>query len=216
MRFGSPPSVRIASRMAARSTTHGTPVKSCSSTRLVRNAISFSTFAFTSHRASASTSARFTNASSSLRSRFSSRIFRLNGSRSTELPGSDATLARRNVVYCRPATFSVARLPKVFGCVMGSSLAVRPVVWDRGARDHGATAAPPSGHDRLSAIYRLSERVAACCEQLLAVCRWLPAWAALSELVLPAAAGEKHDWGQSRAGPFRCSYALQRKGPVRL
>ena len=32
------------------------------------------------------------------------------------------------MVYCRPATVSVARLPKVFGCVMGSSLAVRPVL----------------------------------------------------------------------------------------
>jgi hypothetical protein len=40
---GSPPSAAIASRIAARSTTQGTPVKSCSSTRAVRNAISLST-----------------------------------------------------------------------------------------------------------------------------------------------------------------------------
>ena len=38
--FGSPPSVFIASRIAARSTTAGTPVKSCSSTRAGVNAIS--------------------------------------------------------------------------------------------------------------------------------------------------------------------------------
>ena len=37
---GSPPSVFIASRMAARSTTAGTPVKSCISTRAGRKAIS--------------------------------------------------------------------------------------------------------------------------------------------------------------------------------
>ena len=37
---GSPPNAFIASRIAARSTTAGTPVKSCSSTRLGMNAIS--------------------------------------------------------------------------------------------------------------------------------------------------------------------------------
>ena len=80
MRCGSPPSAAIASRMAARSTTAGTPVKSCSSTRLVRNAISFSALPSRPTCASASMSARFTNASSSFRSRFSSRILRLKGS----------------------------------------------------------------------------------------------------------------------------------------
>ncbi len=45
MRCGSPPSCASASRIAARSTTAGTPVKSCSSTRAVRKAISFSAFA---------------------------------------------------------------------------------------------------------------------------------------------------------------------------
>jgi hypothetical protein len=38
--FGSPPRFFIASRMAARSTTAGTPVKSCISTRAGRNGIS--------------------------------------------------------------------------------------------------------------------------------------------------------------------------------
>ncbi len=37
---GSPPSFRIASRIAAKSTTHGTPVKSCSTTRPGRKGIS--------------------------------------------------------------------------------------------------------------------------------------------------------------------------------
>ena len=46
---GLPPSFASASRMAARSTTHGTPVKSCSSTRAVRNAISLSTRSRTFH-----------------------------------------------------------------------------------------------------------------------------------------------------------------------
>ena len=40
MAFGSPPSVLIASRIAARSTTAGTPVRSCSSTRAGMKAIS--------------------------------------------------------------------------------------------------------------------------------------------------------------------------------
>ena len=63
------------SRIAARSTTAGTPVKSWSSTRAGANEISFCAVLFTSHVASASTSAAFTNRPSSWRSRFSSRIF---------------------------------------------------------------------------------------------------------------------------------------------
>src|SRR4051812_11569629 len=46
------------------------------------------------------------------------------------------------MVYCRPATFSVARLPKVFGCVMGRLSLCARISWRVGARDHGATAAP--------------------------------------------------------------------------
>src|SRR5574338_1690170 len=50
------------------------------------------------------------------------------------------------MVYCRPATFSVARLPKVFGCVMGRlSLGAR-ISWRVGATDHGATAAPHAAY----------------------------------------------------------------------
>ena len=85
MRSGLPPSATIASRIAARSTTHGTPVKSCSSTRAGMNEISFSTFAVAFHSASALMSSAFTNALSSRRSRFSRRIFIEYGSRETPL-----------------------------------------------------------------------------------------------------------------------------------
>ena len=51
--LGSPPSRFMASRIAARSTIAGTPVKSCSSTRLGRNAISRSGSALGSQLASA-------------------------------------------------------------------------------------------------------------------------------------------------------------------
>ena len=83
MRAGSPPSATTASRIAARSTTHGTPVKSCSRTRAGMNEISFSTFPVAFHSASARMSSAFTKASSSRRSRFSSRIFSENGRRDT-------------------------------------------------------------------------------------------------------------------------------------
>src|ERR1017187_166551 len=92
-----PPSFASASRMAARSTTHGTPVKSCSSTRAVRNAISLSTRSRTFQVAIASTSAAFTNAPSSFRRRFSRRIFRENGSVATELPGTASSASRRDL-----------------------------------------------------------------------------------------------------------------------
>ena len=47
--FGSPPSRTMPSRIAARSTTAGTPVKSCSSTRAGVKAISFWALEVTSH-----------------------------------------------------------------------------------------------------------------------------------------------------------------------
>ncbi len=80
---GSPPRSAIASRIAARSTTHGTPVKSWSTTRAGVNAISFDGSALWSHDASASTSSLRTLTPSSLRSRFSSRTFSEKGSRAT-------------------------------------------------------------------------------------------------------------------------------------
>ena len=80
---GSPPMSAMASRIAARSTTHGTPVKSCRITRAGVKAISFDGSALASHVASASMSARRTPAPSSLRSTFSSRILREKGRRAT-------------------------------------------------------------------------------------------------------------------------------------
>ncbi len=80
---GSPPISAIASRIAARSTTAGTPVKSCISTRAGVNAISLLGSAFASQLASASMSAASTEPLPSVRSRFSSRTFSENGSRAT-------------------------------------------------------------------------------------------------------------------------------------
>src|SRR6266480_727964 len=114
----SPPSRARASRMAARSTTAGTPVKSWSSTRAVRNAISFSTLPFTSQLARARTSSGLTNLPSSFLSRFSRRILRLKGSLAAFPPASWERESSRKIVYCRPATSSVDRLPKEFGCVI--------------------------------------------------------------------------------------------------
>ena len=80
---GSPPSVSMASRMAARSTTAGTPVKSCMSTRAGRNAISTDGAAAGSQPATASISAAVTLTPSSCRRRFSSRMRSAKGSRET-------------------------------------------------------------------------------------------------------------------------------------
>ena len=84
---GSPPSAVIASRIAARSTTAGTPVKSCISTRAGRKAISFSSRPrLSTQAAQASMSSFFTVRPSSKRSRFSSSTFIENGS--FEMPAS--------------------------------------------------------------------------------------------------------------------------------
>ena len=83
MRAGSPPRSRIASRIAARSTTAGTPVKSCSRTRAGVNEISRLGSAFATQVATASTSSAVTVSPSSRRSAFSSRIRSVYGRRST-------------------------------------------------------------------------------------------------------------------------------------
>ena len=74
---GSPPSAVIASRIATRSTTQGTPVKSCISTLAGVNWISVRLCPEGSHAASAATWPAVTRWPSSLRSRFSSSTFRL-------------------------------------------------------------------------------------------------------------------------------------------
>ena len=69
----------MASRIAARSTTAGTPVRSCKMTRAGVNWISVSGSLAGSQLASALIWLAVMLAPSSLRSRFSSRIFRLKG-----------------------------------------------------------------------------------------------------------------------------------------
>ena len=88
MRAGSPPRRRIASRMAARSTTAGTPVKSWSSTRAGMKGISRSGRAFGSQASSASMWARVTVRPSSRRSRFSSSTFKESGSHAARSPSA--------------------------------------------------------------------------------------------------------------------------------
>ncbi len=88
---GSPPIAAIASRIAARSTTAGTPVKSCMTTRAGVNAISLLGWALASQRASAITSSARIVSPSSLRSRFSSRIFSENGRRATSCSACSAS-----------------------------------------------------------------------------------------------------------------------------
>ena len=88
--LGSPPSSCIASRMVARSTTHGTPVKSCMMTRAGVNWISMSGSTVGSHAASERMWSAVMFLPSSVRSRFSSRIFSEYGS--LWLP---STLSRR-------------------------------------------------------------------------------------------------------------------------
>ena len=73
----------MASRMAARSTTAGTPVKSCRSTRAGVNEISSDGSAFAFQRATASTSSVPDLPSASARRTFSSRIRSVYGSRNT-------------------------------------------------------------------------------------------------------------------------------------
>jgi hypothetical protein len=73
---GSPPRVFMASRMAARSTTAGTPVKSCMSTRAGMKAISREGSALGSQLARKRMSSAVTESPSSWRRRFSSRMRR--------------------------------------------------------------------------------------------------------------------------------------------
>ena len=115
-RAGSPPSSRTASRMVARSTTAGTPVKSCITTRAGVKRISRSGSADGSQPASARTSSAVTSAPSSVRRRFSSRTFRLNGSRS-----APSTAPSRWISYEESPTDRVPRAPKESALTMTAS-----------------------------------------------------------------------------------------------
>ena len=89
---GSPPSSIIASRMAARSTTAGTPVMSCNNTRAGRKAISWFERPVAVQSATARMWSTVTERPSSQRSRFSSTTLRENGSRETSPISASAAL----------------------------------------------------------------------------------------------------------------------------
>src|SRR5579872_212516 len=109
-RSASPPRRTIASRIAARSTTHGTPVKSWRMTRAGVKAISWDGTAVGFQASKASMSARVTFTPSSKRSRFSRRIFSEYGSRATFSRGS---AARLQISYDWLAVLSVVRALKL-------------------------------------------------------------------------------------------------------
>ena len=109
----SPPRLSMASRIAARSTTAGTPVRSCRITRAGVNWISVSGSFFASQLARALMCSVVMLLPSSLRSRFSSRIFRLYGRLS--LP---ATASSRYISCDAPPASIVARLPKLFAVMV--------------------------------------------------------------------------------------------------
>src|ERR1043165_6701536 len=79
IRFGSPPSCLMTSRIVARSTIAGTPVKSCINTRAGRNAISFSRPFAVGEAVSAQMSSAETVCPSSKRNKFSSITFKEKG-----------------------------------------------------------------------------------------------------------------------------------------
>ena len=109
--LGSPPISFMASRIAARSTIAGTPVKSCMTTRAGVNAISLDGSSLASQVASASTSAARMDSPSSLRSRFSSRILSENGSRA--MSNLDWSASSRKISYEASPTVSVALASKL-------------------------------------------------------------------------------------------------------
>ena len=118
---GSPPMSAIASRIVARSTTQGTPVKSCMITRAGVNWISLLGSASASQPASARMSSAVMLAPSSVRSRFSSRIFRLYGSNS-----DPSTASSRKISYDASPTDRVDLAPKLLTLMstpLGSSCA---------------------------------------------------------------------------------------------
>ena len=109
--FGSPPISLMASRIAARSTIAGTPVKSCMTTRAGVKAISLDGSSLAFQVASASMSAARMDSPSSLRSRFSSRILSENGSRA--MSNLDWSASSRKISYEASPTVSVALASKL-------------------------------------------------------------------------------------------------------
>src|ERR1022692_663826 len=116
-RLGSAPIAARASRMAARSTTQGTPVKSCSSTRAGMKLISLPlepSAEGSPAPATYSTSAAETRRPSSNRRRFSSRILVENGRRGILPTPVSSNRLRRKYWYSVLATRSFDAAPKLF------------------------------------------------------------------------------------------------------
>ena len=111
---GSPPRSATASRIVARSTTAGTPVKSCMITRAGENWISVTGSAAASHAPIDRICSAVTFAPSSVRSRFSSSTFRLNGR--ADDPGTAST---RKISYDASPTCSWLRDAKLSGLWRG-------------------------------------------------------------------------------------------------
>jgi hypothetical protein len=88
-------------------------VKSCITTRAGVKAISLEGSALASQVASASMSFASTEPLPSVRSRFSSRILRLNGSRATS--NFDCSVSSRKISSSRSPTFSEPRALNEFG-----------------------------------------------------------------------------------------------------
>ena len=118
--LGSPPKPAIASRIAARSTTAGTPVKSWSRTRAGAKVISLDGSAVAFQAATASTSARVTVVPSSRRSTFSSRTRSVYGRRATSY--RDWSASSRKISWLAPPTERVDRASKLSGCVIDPSI----------------------------------------------------------------------------------------------
>src|SRR5215211_1760008 len=129
MRVGSPPRGPMASRMAARSTMAGTPVKSCIRTRAGEKAISRSAAEAGSQRANASTSSAVTALPSSLRSRFSSSTLSENGSPATS--PTEARASSRKTSSDRSPTSNPARAPKLFPAMVPALRCSRVVALSR-------------------------------------------------------------------------------------
>src|SRR6266481_41175 len=113
MSFGFPPMCLTASRIVARSTTAGTPVKSCSKTRAGINAISFWATPGVQLASVRMSSAR-TKRPSSQRRRFSSSMRREKGNFARLVMPCFSSVSRRWISKVCAQTLSWSRVPKEF------------------------------------------------------------------------------------------------------
>src|SRR3989442_1057244 len=145
MRAGSPPMRRIASRIAARSTPAGTPVKSWSSTRAGMKGISRSEGGVGSHASNASMCSRVTRRPSSPRSRFSSRILSEKGSRAARAPSASRRWTRNFV----PPTSRTPRVRKLSPVLAMQPRYTAPERRSTGGAHPTYVTAPPLDPNRL-------------------------------------------------------------------